>query len=81
MGLTSHWDTKTGALTLSGVGRKTVALTAGSTATKKGVLAGTALTVPVLKQNGQPVMTLADLLAVTGGHITGHSGGVVQIRG
>ncbi len=80
MGMTTQWNTKTGALTLSGAGRKTVALTADSTAASVGG-AKAALTVPVLKQAGQPVMTLADLLAVTGGRITGHSGNVVQVKG
>jgi hypothetical protein len=80
MGMTTHWNTKTGALTLSGKGRKTVTLTADSTAASVGG-AKAALTVPVLKQDGQPVMTLADLLTVTGGRITGHSGNNVQVKG
>ena len=80
MGMASHWDNKTGMLTFSGPGRKSVALTAGSmTATVGGTKA--TLTVPVLKQNGEPVMTLADLLAVTGGRVTGHSGNDVQVKG
>jgi len=81
MGLTSRWDNTTGALTLSGAGRKTVALTAGSTVSTISGVKAAALTVPVLKQAGQPVMTLNDLLAVTGGHITGHSGNDVQVKG
>ena len=80
MGLTSHWDTKTGALTLSGIGRKTVALTAGSTAATVGGAKAAALVVPVLKQAGQPVMTLDDLLTLTGGKITGRSGNTVQVK-
>ncbi len=80
MGLTSRWDSKTGALTLSGAGRKTVALTAGNTATKRGEIAGASLKVPVLKQAGQPVMTLDDLLTLTGGRVTGHSGNTVQVK-
>ena len=80
MGLTSRWDSKTGSLTLSGAGRKTIALTAGSTATKRGTVAGASLTVPVLKQSGQPVMTLEDLLTLTGGRIVGQSGGKVQVK-
>ena len=80
MGLTSRWDSKTGALTLSGAGRKTVALTAGSTATKHGAVAGASLRVPVLKQAGQPVMTLEDLLTLTGGRIVGQSGNAVQVK-
>ena len=81
MGLTSQWNTKTGALTRNGTGRKTVALTAGSTAATVGGLKAAALTVPVLKQNGQPVMTLVDLLAVTGGRIVGKSGNTVEVKG
>ena len=81
MGLTSDWDTKTGALTLSGPGRKTVALKAGSTASTVDGVKAAALTVPVLKQAGQPVMTLDDLLTVTGGHVTGRSGNDVQVKG
>lgn len=80
MGLTTQWNTKTGALTLSGAGRKTVILTADSTAARIGAKAA-ALTVPVLKQAGQPVMTLTDLLKVTGGHITARNSNSVQVRG
>ncbi len=76
MGLTSQWDSKTGALTLSGTGRKTVALTA----TNVGGAASAALKVPVLKQAGQPVMTLDDLLTLTGGRVTGRSGNTVQVK-
>jgi len=39
------------------------------------------LSVPVLKQNGQAVMTLTDLLAVMGGRIVGKSGNTVQVKG
>ncbi len=80
MGLTSQWDTKTGALTLSGTGHKTVTLTAGSTAANVAGKKAAALSVPVLKQAGQPVMALDDLLTVTGGKITGHSGDTVQVK-
>ena len=80
MGLTSQWDTKTGALTLSGTGRKTVTLTAGSTAATVGGAKVAALSVPVLKQAGQPVMALDDLLTLTGGKITGHNGDTVQVK-
>ena len=80
MGLTSQWNAKTGALTLSGAGHKTVALTAGSTAAKVGGMAAAALKVPVLKQAGQPLMTLDDLLTLTGGRVTGHSGNTVQVK-
>ena len=81
MGLTSRWDTKTGALTFSGPGRKSVALTAGSTAATIDGTKAAALSVPVLKQNGEPVMTLADLLAVTGGRIVKQNGNTVQVKG
>jgi len=81
MGLTTQWNTKTGALTLSGAGRKIVTLTAGSMAASVGGAKAAALTVPVLKQAGQPVMTLDDLLTVTGGRITGRTGDSVQIKG
>ena len=80
MGLTTQWNIKTGALTLSGTGHKTVTLTADSTAATVGG-AKSALTVPVLKQAGQPVMTLTDLLAVTGGRVVGRSGDMVKIKG
>ena len=80
MGLMSQFDPKTGALTLSGTGRKTVALTAGSTAATVGGAKVAALSVPVLKQAGQPVMTLDDLLTLTGGKITGRSEGKVQVK-
>ena len=70
MGLTSGWDTKTGALTLSGPRRKTV-----------GGAKVAALAVPVLKDGGQPVMALSDLLRLTGGRITGHAGDTVQVKG
>jgi len=80
MGLTSGWDSRTGALTLSGAGRKTVALTAGSTAATVGGQKAAALAVPVLKQAGQPVMTLDDLLAVTGGRVESRSGGTVRVK-
>ena len=80
MGLTSRWNAKTGVLTLSGAGHKTVTLTAGSTAAKVGGMAAAALKVPVLKQAGQPVMTLDDLLTLTGGRVTGRSGNTVQVK-
>ena len=80
MGLTTHWDTKTGALTLSGAGRKMVAVTAGSTAATVGGQKAAALAVPVLKQAGQPVMALDDLLAVTGGRVESRSGGTVCVK-
>lgn len=81
MGLTSRWDARTGALTLSGAGRKPVALTAGSTAAMRGGVKAASLTVPVLKQGGLPVMTLADLLSVTGGRVVSRDGGGVRIKG
>lgn len=81
MGLTSRWNTKTGALTLSGPKQQTVMLTAGSTAAKVGGAKAASLTVPVLKSSGQPVMTLDDLLRLTGGRITSHVGNTVQVRG
>ena len=81
MGLTSQWNAKTGALTFSGTGRRTIALTAGSTAATVGGAKAAALSVPVLKQNGQAVMTLTDLLAVTGGRVVGKSGNTVQVKG
>ncbi len=77
MGMTSRWDTKTGALTLSGAGRKTVALRAGSVQVDGG---GASLKVPVLKQAGQPIMMLEDLLTLTGGRVTGRSGNTVQVK-
>ena len=80
MGLTSGWDSRTGALTLSGAGRRTVALMAGSTAATVGGQKAAALAVPVLKQAGQPVMTLDDLLAVTGGRVESRSGGTVRVK-
>ena len=81
MGYTSLWNTKTGTLTLSGKGRKTVMLTAGSLAASVGGTASAPLKTPVLKQDGQPVMTLDDLLTVTGGRITGRTGDSVQVKG
>ena len=81
MGLTSGWDAKTGALTLTGAGRKAVALTAGSTAATVGGAKAAALAVPVLKDGGEPVMALSDLLALTGGRVTGHAGNTVQVKG
>ena len=81
MGLTSGWDTKTGALTLSGPKRKTVVLTAGSTAATVGGAKAAALAVPVLKDAGQPVMALSDLLALTGGRVTGRAGNTVRVGG
>ena len=80
MGLTSRWDARTGALTLSGRGRKTVVVTAGSTAATVGGVVSPALTVPVLKQAGQPVMALEDLLTLTGGHVVGRDGGTVRVK-
>ena len=81
MGLTSGWDAKTGALTLTGAGHKSVALTAGSTAATVGGAKAAALTVPVLKDGGEPVMALSDLLALTGGRVTGRAGNTVQVKG
>lgn len=52
MGLTTRWNNKTGALTLSSAGHKSVALMAGSTAATVGGAKAAALTVPVLKQGG-----------------------------
>lgn len=80
MGLTSRWDAKTGALTLSGIGHKTVVVTAGSTAATVGGVVSPALTVPVLKQAGQPVMALDDLLTLTGGRVVGREGGTVRVK-
>lgn len=81
MGLTSGWDTKTGALTLSGPKQKTVALTAGSTAATVGGVKTAALVVPVLKDGGEPVMALSDLLRLMGGRVTGRKGNTVQVKG
>lgn len=81
IGMASHWNNKTGALTFSGPGRKSVALTAGSTAATINGTKASALSVPVLKQNGEPVMTLADLLTVTGGRIVKQNGNTVQVKG
>lgn len=81
MGLTSQWNTKTGALTLSGPKQKTVALTAGSTAASVGGVKASALTVPVLKNGGQPVMALDDLLKLTGGRVTKQTKTAMQIKG
>jgi hypothetical protein len=81
MGLTSHWNSKTGALTLTGANRKPITLTAGSTAANIGGAKAAALTVPVLKDGGEPVMTLDDLLRLTGGRITSHAGNTVQVKG
>lgn len=81
VGLTSGWDAKTGALTLSGPKRKTVSLTAGSTEAKVGGLKAAALAVPVLKDGGEPVMALLDLLRLTGGRVTSYAGGTVQVKG
>lgn len=80
MGMVSHWNNKTGMLTFSKPGHQLIALTADSTAASiDGAKA--VLTVPVLKQKGQPVMTLADLLKVTGSRIVGHEGNTVQVKG
>lgn len=81
MGLTSRWNNKTGSLTLSEPQGKQIALTAGSTAATVGGAKAAALTVPVLKDGGQPVMALGDLLRLTGGRITGHAGNTVQVKG
>jgi hypothetical protein len=81
MGLTSRWNSKTGALTLTGANRKSITLTAGSTAATIGGAKAAALTVPVLKDGGEPVMTLDDLLRLTGGRITSHAGNTVQVKG
>ena len=78
-GLTSRWNNKTGVLTLSGAGRKPVILMAGGMGAT--VARARVLSVPVLKQNGQAVMTLTDLLAVMGGRIVGKSGNTVQVKG
>ena len=81
VGLTSGWNAKTGTLTLSGPHRKPVALTAGSTAATVGGAKAAALAVPVLKDGGQPVMALDDLLRLTGGRVTGHVGDTVNVKG
>jgi len=81
MGLTSGWNAKTGALTLSGPKQKTVALTAGSMAATVGGAKAAALAVPVLKDGGEPVMALSDLLRLTGGRVTGRVGNTVQVKG
>jgi hypothetical protein len=81
MGLTSHWNNKTGALALTGANRKPITLTAGNTAATIGGAKAAALTVPVLKDGGQPVMTLEDLLRLTGGRITSQAGNTVQVKG
>ncbi len=70
MGLTTGWNAKTGALTLTGPQQKPIALTAGSTAVTIGGIKAAALQTPVLKQAGEPVMTLADLRTLTGGRVT-----------
>ena len=80
LGMTSGWDAKTGALTLTGAGRKAVALTAGSTAATVGGAKAAALAVPVLKDGGEPVMALSDLLTLTGGRVTGHAGNTVRVN-
>ena len=80
MGLTTQWNAKSGALMLSGVGHKTVTLTAGSVIASVNGRASAPLKTPVLKQNGEPVMTLADLLAVTGGRVVGHDGNSVRVK-
>ena len=81
LGLTSGWDAKTGALTLSGPKRGTVALTAGSTQATVGGAKALALAVPVLKDGGQPVMALSDLLRLTGGRVTSRAGNMVRVKG
>ena len=80
MGLTSRWNSKTGALTLTGANRKAIALTAGSTVATVGGAKVSALAVPVLKDGGQPVMTLDDLLTLTGGRITSQAGNTMQVK-
>ena len=58
-----------------------MALTAGSTAATVGGAKAAVLAVPVFKDGGEPVMALSDLLALTGGHVTGHAGNTVQVKG
>ena len=78
MGYTSRWDARTGGLTLSRAGRRSVTLTAGSTAAKVGTRA-VALKVPVLKEGRQPVMTLADLLTLVDGRVV-QKGDTLQVK-
>ena len=53
----------------------------GSTAATVGGAKAAVLAVPVFKDGGEPVMALSDLLALTGGHVTGHAGNTVQVKG
>ena len=78
MGYASRWDSKTGRLTLSNPTHKAIAVTAGSTAATVGTRA-VALKTPVLKQGGQPVMTLADLLTLVNGRVV-KKGGTLQVK-
>ncbi len=78
MGMQSRWNNKTGALTLSGANHKPISLTAGSTAATEGAKA-VALKTPVLKENGQPVMTLSDLLTLVNGRVT-RKGDTLQVK-
>ena len=78
MGYTSRWDAKTGGLTLSKAAHQSVTLTAGSTAAKVGTRA-VALKTPVLKEKGQPVMTLADLLTLVDGRVV-QKGDTYQVK-
>lgn len=79
MGMQSQWNAKTGALTLTGTKQKPITLTAGSMAGKVGTTT-VALQTPVLKEAGQPVMTLQDLLTLTGGRITSRKGSVIAVK-
>ena len=79
MGMQSQWNAKTGALTLTKAAQKPITLTAGSTAGKVGT-AEVALTTPVLKEAGQPVMTLHDLLTLTGGRIVSQKGTAIAVK-
>jgi hypothetical protein len=74
------WDAKTGKVTLSRGGR-TVNLAAGSMSATVGADAKrVALKSPVLKDAGQPVMDLAELVGLLGGKVVSKSADRVSVR-
>ncbi len=74
------WDAKTGKVTLSRGGR-TVNLAAGSmSATVGGEAKQVALKSPVLKDGGQPVMDLTELVGLLGGKVVEKTAERVSVR-
>ncbi|MBV9849229.1 MAG: hypothetical protein JO250_06025 [Armatimonadetes bacterium] len=76
-GLQNQWKAKTGALMLTSPTHQPISVTAGSTAARVGIK-DVALLTPVLKEGGQPVMTLHDLLTLVGGRVA-QKGDTLQV--